>query len=270
MQGDKTAPKVIGYLLKSFKGSQINWSTLVKEACAVYKACKHFSVFILGAPTILYCDRKPLANFLWNQMKNAMVNRWSLDIQEYALKFIWVNIHTNISDCLSWLVENDLYREHDKVEDDFPEGGMDKARQHVNDEVITEAKILKGYPILHAVPVRQQESVAVSTMEEFSTLGLTKLDRKQVAELQKKDPYIRRIVAEAGKHTNENGIFTKIDNIWYRVFEHGQKRKHHRRVPSYALLVLKSLVATVLVNTHLELLHLGQDKMLNVLQPRVY
>ncbi len=69
------APKVIGYWSKSFKGSQINWSTLVKKARVVYEVCKHFSIFILGAPTTLYCDHKLLENFLQNQMKNAMVNR---------------------------------------------------------------------------------------------------------------------------------------------------------------------------------------------------
>ena len=136
----------------------------MKEAWAVYEAHKHFSVFILGAPTTLYCDHKPLVNFLWNQTKNAMVNRWSLDIQEYMLKFIWVDTHTNISDCLSQLVENDLYREHDEIENDFPEGSMGKARQHI----ITEAEILKGYLILHAVPVKQQESMVVSTTKQIS------------------------------------------------------------------------------------------------------
>ncbi len=61
-------------------------------------------------------------------------------------------------------------------------------------------------------------------ISHFSKLGLTELDRKQVAELQEKDPYIRRVITAAGKCTNENGIFTKIDNIWYRVFENGQKK----------------------------------------------
>ena len=67
--------------------------------------------------------------------------------------------------------------------------------------------------------------MVVSTTEDFSTLGLTELDRKQVVELQKKDPYIRRVIAAAGKCTNENRIFTEIDDIWYWVFEYGQKRK---------------------------------------------
>ncbi len=78
-------------------------------------------------------------------------------------------------------MENDLYQEHDKIESNFPEGG--KARQHVNEEIIPEVEILKGYLILHAIPVKQHESVAVSTNEDFLTLGLTELDRKQVAEL---------------------------------------------------------------------------------------
>ena len=88
-------------------------------------------------------------------------------------------------------MENDLYREHDEIENDFPEGGTGRARQHINEEVIPEAEILKGYLILHAIPVKQQESVSVSTTKDFLTLGLTELDRKQVAELQEKDPYIR-------------------------------------------------------------------------------
>ena len=111
-------------------------------------------------------------------------------------------------------MENDLYREHDEIENDFPEGGIGKARQHINEEVIP-AKILKGYLILHTIPIKQYDSVAVSTTEDFLMLGLTELDRKQVAELQEKDPYIRRVITTAGKYTNENGIFTKVDNIWY-------------------------------------------------------
>ncbi len=126
---------------------------------------------------------------------------------------MWVDTHTNISDCLSQLVENDLYRDHDKVEDDFP-GGTGRAKQHANNEVTAEAEVLRALPVLHAIPVKQQESMVVSTTEEFSAFGLTELDRKQVAELQRKDPYIKRIMANAKKHTNEKGIFTIVDDIW--------------------------------------------------------
>ncbi len=75
------------------------------------------------------------------------------------------------------------YWEHDEIESDFPEGSMGKARQHINEEVILEAEILRGYLILHIIPVKQHESVAVPTNEDFLILGLTELDRKQVAEL---------------------------------------------------------------------------------------
>ncbi len=59
MQGDKTVPKVISYWSKSFKGSQINWSALVKEAQAVYEACKHLSMMRLRATSLRAAQARP-------------------------------------------------------------------------------------------------------------------------------------------------------------------------------------------------------------------
>ncbi len=66
--------------------------------------------------------------------------------------------------------------------------------------------------------------MAVSTTEDFSTLGLTELDRKQVVELQEKNPYIRRVIATAGKCTNENGIFTNLTTSGIRFLNMDRKR----------------------------------------------
>ena len=107
-------------------------------------------------------------------------------------------------------MENDLYQEHDKIESNFPEGGMGKARQHVNEEVLPEAEVLRGYPILHAIPVKQQESVAVSTNEDFLMLGLTELDRKQVAELQEKDPTSEESLLPQGNAQTKMGFSPRL------------------------------------------------------------
>ncbi len=69
-------------------------------------------------------------------------------------------------------MENDLYRDHDEVED-FPEGGTGKARKHVNEELIPEAEVLKTLPILQMLPVKQQESLTITTSGDFSEFGLT-------------------------------------------------------------------------------------------------
>ena len=43
---DKLCP--VGYWSKAFKGSQLFWSALVKEAHAVMEAVQHFDVFLKG------------------------------------------------------------------------------------------------------------------------------------------------------------------------------------------------------------------------------
>ena len=49
-----------------------------------------------------------------------MVNQWSLLLQEFDIEFEWVSSEMNVSDCLSRLGADDLFLQHDKVEDDFP------------------------------------------------------------------------------------------------------------------------------------------------------
>ena len=52
LQEDKEGQKrPIGYWSKSFAGSQLNWSALVKEARAVFEAVHHYAVYIKGCKT---------------------------------------------------------------------------------------------------------------------------------------------------------------------------------------------------------------------------
>ncbi len=122
MQNDsKGNQKPLGYWAKSFKGSQLNWSPLVKEARAVLEAVQHYSVFVTGCQILLKCDHKPLAKFLTAPTRNEMVNRWSIMLQEFDIEFEWVDSASNISDCLSRLTASGLFETHCIAEtDDFP------------------------------------------------------------------------------------------------------------------------------------------------------
>ncbi len=55
------------------------------------------------------CDHKPLKGFLQATTKNEMVNRWSINIQEYDISFQWVETSKNLSDCLTRLVNPQLF-----------------------------------------------------------------------------------------------------------------------------------------------------------------
>ena len=272
MQGEVNSRKVVGYWSKSFKGSQLEWSALVKEARAVVEACKHFSVFILGAKTTLYCDHKPLHDFLRRATKNTMVNRWSLEIQEFDLQFEWVDTESNISDCLSRLVKNELFRPHDEVEKDFPEGGIGKKGKPINDFGQKRKKFMT--PMLKeraAAPpmanqLRKSMCLVVQEDDNKSTCEVVNLDTGLVKELQGSDKYIKRILEKMATYTEKNGKFQLVGSLLYKVLDPADGV----RVKSHALVIPRELVDTVLVNTHVELCHPGKKRLLEALKPRVY
>ncbi len=99
----------IGYFSKAFAKTQYKWAAFTKEAYVVYAAVLFYKVFIMGCKVKLMCDHKLLEGFLQATMKNDMVNRWAINIQEYDISFKWVETSKNLSDCLTHLVDPKLY-----------------------------------------------------------------------------------------------------------------------------------------------------------------
>ncbi len=104
----------IGYFSKAFAKTQCKWAAFTKEAYAVYAAVLFYKVFITGCKVKLMCNHKPLEGFLQATTKNDMVNRWSINIQEYDISFEWVETSKNLSDCLTRLVDPQLFTPLDK------------------------------------------------------------------------------------------------------------------------------------------------------------
>ena len=100
---------LIGYFSKAFAKTQCKWAAFTKEAYAVYAAVLFYKVFITGCKVKLMCDHKPLEGFLQATTKNNMVNCWSINIQEYDISFEWVETSKNLSDCLTRLVDPQLF-----------------------------------------------------------------------------------------------------------------------------------------------------------------
>ncbi len=99
----------IGYFSKAFAKKQCKWAAFTKEAYAVYAAVLFYKFFITGCKVKLMCNHKPLEGFLQVTTKNDMVNRWSINIQEYDISFEWVETSKNLSDCLTHLVDPKLF-----------------------------------------------------------------------------------------------------------------------------------------------------------------
>ena len=64
-----------------FKGSQLNWAALTKEAFAIYSSIKKLSYYLEDAEIILRSDHLPLKKFLQKNTLNTKVNNWAVGIK---------------------------------------------------------------------------------------------------------------------------------------------------------------------------------------------
>ena len=98
----------VTYVSGLFRGPQINWATLVKEAYAIYMAARKLHYYISNSDTTICSDHMPLRRFLLKNTKNTMVNNWAVSMEDYQLKFEYIKGVTNtLADTMSHLVQLD-------------------------------------------------------------------------------------------------------------------------------------------------------------------
>ena len=102
MDGQEYSPKVthqlwmgksitmdhpISYVSGLFRGSQLNWAALTKEAYAIYMSVKKSTFYLTGHEITLRSDHLPLKKFLRKMMLNNTVNNWSTGNRKFQYKF---------------------------------------------------------------------------------------------------------------------------------------------------------------------------------------
>ena len=103
-----TTDHPIAYVSGLFRGSQINWAALTKEAYAIYMSVKKLSFYLTDAEVLLKSDHLPLNKFLQKNTLNNKVNNWAMELEAFNIKFQHVSGKTNIlADTLSRPVDID-------------------------------------------------------------------------------------------------------------------------------------------------------------------
>ena len=98
----------ICYISGQFRGSQLNWAALMKEAYAIYMAMRKLSFYITDAEVTIKCDHLPLKKFLHKQTLNTKVNNWAVELEQFNLKLEWIQgVKNTLADSLSRLLEVD-------------------------------------------------------------------------------------------------------------------------------------------------------------------
>ena len=80
----------ITYMSGLFRGSQLNWACLTKEAYAIYMSIKKLAYYLEDADITLRSDHLPLKKFLTKNTLNSKVNNWAIEILPFHITFEYI------------------------------------------------------------------------------------------------------------------------------------------------------------------------------------
>ena len=175
----------ITYMSGLFKGSQINWATLTKEAYAIYISVKKLDHYLQDAEVTLRSDHLPLKSFLQKNTLNTKVNNWAIDITSRCrnIQFECIKgIKNTLADTMSRLIKITPEIEQ-KPEPQGQEFGYDIFETLEPIETTT-----------HCINELKEEIQTKQNAIPDDLLPIIDLTASQLEDIQMKDKFIKNIV----------------------------------------------------------------------------
>ena len=229
----------ITYMSGLFKGSQMNWACLTKEAYAIYMSIKKLTYYLEDADITLRSDHLPLKKFLAKNTLNSKVNNWAIEISPFCITFEYIKgINNTLADTMSQMINIDP-----RVQPEPEPEGYEF-----------------GYYTFDPLPTLEvhdiQTSSAGSTQNDNANDNLCNLpiDDKVLIDLQQKDEFCKNILKQIEKGNLVEGQLYKIDdNVLKRFIVDGNDTYETTVIP-------RSLIPQVLQMAHDELGHNGTHR----------
>ena len=99
----------VTYISGLFRGSQLNWAALIKEASAIYLLFRKLSFYLTNSDVLIRSDHLLLKNFLKQNTMNSKVNNWAVELKMYNLKLQYIQgVKNTLADTLSRLFETQM------------------------------------------------------------------------------------------------------------------------------------------------------------------
>ena len=103
-----TTDHPVAFVSGLFRGSQLNWATLTKEAYAIYMSFKKLLFYLTQANVLLKSDHLPLKRFLHKNTLNSKVNNWAMELESFNIWFEHIRGQNDVlADTLSHLIDID-------------------------------------------------------------------------------------------------------------------------------------------------------------------
>ena len=229
----------ITYMSGLFRGSQMNWACLTKEAYAIHMSIKKLAYYLEDADITLRSDHVPLKKFLAKNTLNSKVNNWAIEISPFCITFEYIKgIKNTLADTMSCMINTDPQVQPEPE----PEGHE------------------FGYYTFDPLPALEvqdiQTSLAGSTQDDSNNdfLCALPIDDNMLARLQQKDEFCKNIFKQIEKGNSVNGQLYKIDHkLLKRFIVDGNDTYETTIIPM-------SLIPQVLQLAHDELGHNGTHR----------
>ena len=183
----------ITYMSGLFKGSQMNWACLTKEAYAIYMSIKKLAYYLEDADITLQSDHLPLKKFLAKNTLNSKVNNWAIEISPFQITFEYIKgIKNTLADTMSRLIEIDPQIQSEPE----PEGYE------------------FGYYTFDQLPALEVHDIQTSSQDDPNVDLLCELpiQNDMLIKLQQEDAFCRNIIQQIEKGNIKEGQLYKIDN----------------------------------------------------------
>ena len=191
---ERTVHHPITYVSGLFKGPQINWAALTKEAYAIYMSVKKLNYYIPDTNVLIRSDHLPLKKFLLRDTRNDKVNNWAWELQQYNLQFEYIKgIKNTLADTMSRLVQLNptIQKDPEKPDQEFGEYEFEKL-----DPILVNAIFNVTNVPIKADP----EQDPISTDDKLSWA----ITEDQLRKLQLKDTFCKTIIKRAMKSEHKD------------------------------------------------------------------
>ena len=158
VEGKKiTTDHPVAYVSGLFRGSQLNWAALTKEAFAIYMSVKKLSFYLTDADVLL--KSVPLKKFLQKNTLNNKVNNWAIELEAFKIRFEHVSGKANIlADTLSRLVDidPDVRLDPENARWEYGYYVFETLPKLSGEDIVQICKILSGENVIRPDPDIQQ------------------------------------------------------------------------------------------------------------------
>ena len=174
-----TTDHPVAFVSGLFRGSQLNWTALTKEAFAICMSIKKLSFYLTDAHILLRSDHKPLEKFLLKNTLNSKVNNWTMELEAFNIQFDYIKGSSNIlADTLSHLIaidpdtpttpEEPGYEFGYAIFEEFPK--VQTKTYEINEVIVgTDREIIKNDPELQNSLQCIQNPTEPQKLKKFTT-----------------------------------------------------------------------------------------------------